>query len=101
MELSEYIRPELMVLIPVLYILGMALKRAQWVADRLIPLLLSGAGIVLAAAYLLLNPDGMNAGQCILAGALQGILCAGMSVYSNQLYKQSGKDDDTQDKGAA
>ena len=44
----EYIRPELLVLVAVLYIVGKALKASQDVKDKHIPLILGGAGVFLA-----------------------------------------------------
>lgn len=42
--MKELIRPELLVLIPVLYFTGMGLKKSASVLDKHIPLLLGGAG---------------------------------------------------------
>ena len=46
MELLEgYIRPELMLLVAVLYLVGSGLKRSREVPDSLIPLLLGAFGV--------------------------------------------------------
>ena len=37
--------------------------------------------------------EGYSAAQSLLTGAVQGILCAGLSVYANQLFKQLGKEE--------
>ena len=47
--LTDYIKPELLILIPVLYLIGMGLKKSQSVADRKIPLILGACGVLLAA----------------------------------------------------
>ena len=47
----EYIRPELLVLVAVLYIVGKALKASQDVKDKHIPLILGGAGVFLAMLW--------------------------------------------------
>lgn len=44
--LTDYIKPELLILIPVLYLIGMGLKKSQSVADRKIPLILGACGAV-------------------------------------------------------
>lgn len=92
MDMMELIRPEMLTLIPVLYLMGMALKRAEVFANKYIPLGLGLLGALLGAAWLLVFRDAeYDAMQSLLMGAVQGILCAGCSVYANQIYKQLGK----------
>ena len=84
----SYIKPELLVLVPVLYFLGAGLKKAEAFPE------LGVAGILLAALYVAATSalDSWQAG--LLAGfaaATQGILTAGCSVYVNQLIKQREK----------
>ena len=91
--LKEFIKPELLVLIPVLYLYGMALKKSQ-VADKHIPWLLGVFSVVLS--FLLIGATSVIEGWketllAIFSGLTQGILCAGASVYVNQIVKQSGK----------
>ena len=89
MDMMELIRPEMLVLIPVLYLIGMALKRAEVFENQYIPLGLGLLGALLGAAWLLVFRDAeYNILQSLLMGAVQGILCAGCSVYANQIYKQ-------------
>ena len=38
MDFLEYIKPELLILVPVLYVIGMAIKKTALIADKLIPL---------------------------------------------------------------
>jgi hypothetical protein len=89
MEMMELIRPEMLTLIPVLYLIGVALKKAEVFENKYIPLGLGLLGVLLGAAWLLVFRDEeYNVLQSLLMGAVQGILCAGCSVYANQLYKQ-------------
>ncbi len=93
MEMYEYIKPELLSLLPVLYIIGASLKRSSF-ADWKIPFVLGGAGIILATVWLLANgvPDGAGGVLKLLAfGTAQGLLCAGATVYAHNLVKQYGK----------
>ena len=93
--LTDYIKPELLVLIPVLYLIGMGLKKSQSVADRKIPLILGACGVLLAAVYVLAAApiSGWQSGMAALFTAVtQGVLCAGGSVYVHQLLKQQGKE---------
>ena len=91
MDLTELVKPELLILVPVLYLIGATIKKYGKI-DKYIPLILGGAGVLLAGIYLLaVEPLGFN----LVFGALtQGILCAGLSVYANQVYKQFKKNDD-------
>ena len=91
--IKEFVKPELLVLVPVLYLIGAGLKKSE-LADRLIPATLGLAGVLLAAMYTAASGTFRSA-QDVLAGAFaaltQGVLCAGASVYVNQVVKQAGK----------
>ena len=86
---KDYIAPELLILVPVLYLIGMALKSIKKVPDNYIPAILGVVGIVLAGVYLL-SQMGMTP-DVVFAAITQGVLCTGCSVYVNQLIKQGGK----------
>lgn len=93
MNFQEYIKPELLILIPVLYFVGKAIKKSA-VKDHLIPFILGAAGVVIAAVYLLASVeiDGAKAVFTAIFTALtQGVLCAAAAVYADQLIKQAGK----------
>lgn len=95
-SIMEFISPELLVLIPVLYFVGLAIKNSATVADKFIPLILGGVGVLLAVVYTFATTLIGNFSEGLLAafvGITQGVLCAGCSVYVNQLIKQNGKDD--------
>lgn len=98
-DLTEYIRTELFVLVPVLYVLGMLLKKSP-LADWLIPFVLCGTGILLSFAYFAGSGEGI--GKTLFASVTQGVLCASCSVFANNLIKQWGQrksdNDETQDK---
>ena len=91
---TDYIKPELLILVPVLYIVGVFLKGSKKVDDRNIPLYLGVVGIVLAAVFVSTTVDGTLSGwiQGLFASVTQGVLLAGMEVYSNQIIKQSSKE---------
>jgi len=91
--LKEMIKPELLVLVPVLYIFGAALKKSQ-ILDKYIPMLLGLVSMVLGVVYLLATSSLATWQEIMLAffsGITQGVLCAGASVYVNQVIKQSAK----------
>lgn len=85
--LTQYILPELVIVIFVLYFVGMALKRLSFVSDNLIPFLLGIAGILICGLYTV-GTMGLSYEAGFMA-VVQGILCAGMSVYGNNLIKQA------------
>ena len=86
-KLQDYIKPELLVLIPVLYILGVMFKKTEKINDKYIPVMLGIIGIVLSAIYV-----SAVSGICLMSvftAITQGILVAGAAVYVNQLVKQN------------
>ena len=94
MDIMNYVKPELIVVAIVLYIVGAALKKSQAVKDNAIPFILGAAGIVLSAIWVLANSPLGTAQEVMMAvftAIVQGILVAGLSTYVNQLIKQAGK----------
>lgn len=95
MDLKEFIKPELLILIPVLYVVGIGFKKSK-LSDTLIPLVLGGIAIVLSAAWVIATSDIFtlkDVAYALFISVTQGILSAGASVYVNQLYVQSKKKD--------
>lgn len=94
MNFEEYVKPELLILIPVLYLVGLAIKKSN-IADKFIPFLLGVVGVLLSGLYLFATED-INGSQAvataIFTAITQGVLVAGASVYANELIKQAGKD---------
>ena len=93
MDLKELIKPELLILIPVLYVVGIGLKKSK-LSDTLIPLILGGIAIVLSSAWVIATSDIStlkDIAYALFVSVTQGILSAGASVYVNQLYVQSKK----------
>ena len=95
MDLKELIKPELLILIPVLYVVGIGLKKSK-LSDTLIPLILGGIAIILSSAWVIATSDIStlrDIAYALFISVTQGILSAGASVYVNQLYVQSKKKD--------
>ena len=88
-DILNFIKPEILILIPVLIIIGLALKKAKYITDWTIPFILGFMGILFSVLILGFQ-EGFK-GPVILDGILQGILCAGMAVYVHQLTIQSTK----------
>lgn len=92
---EEYIKPELLILIPVLYIIGFGLKKSK-ISDSLIPLILGITSIILSALWVLSTSDIYtlkDVYNALFISITQGTLSAGTSVYINQLYVQAKKKD--------
>ena len=90
MDFNEYIKPELMILIPVLIIIGKLIKSSA-MDSKHIPLVLGSIGAVLSCLWVLGN-SGENTFHGLFTGVIQGILCAGAAVYGNQILKQCTKE---------
>lgn len=91
---KEFIRPELLVLIPVLYIIGVGFKKTSMLKDNLIPIALGVVSILLTSLYIFATTDIAGAKDIVMAiftALTQGVLLAGASVYANQIYKQLQK----------
>ena len=94
--IMNYVKPELVILAVVLYLIGVAFKKAELVKDKYIPAVLGLLGIVFAAMYVFATSRFAGAATILMAiftSVMQGVLCAGLSTYVNQLIKQSKKDE--------
>ena len=91
--ITEFIKPELLIMVPVLNIIGMMFKDAQAFEDRYIPSSLGGLGVLLAGLWVI-GTANFAAGDvraivlAVFTAIVQGIICAGLAVYFNQLVKQ-------------
>ena len=95
--IMNYVKPELIVLAIVLYLIGMALKKTERVSDKYIPVILGVVGIVMALIYVLaVSLPISGTGEVLMAiftAIVQGVLCAGLSTYANQMFKQLNKEE--------
>lgn len=102
MDITSYIEPKLLILIPVLYMLGLMIKKSE-INDKYIPLILGVMGIILATVYSLIGNELKGVEKLlsvIFAGVTQGLLCASASVYVNNIFKQMKRNgDEASDKG--
>ena len=95
-QITNYVKPELVVVAIALYFVGMALKQAQTVKDKYIPLILGGISIAICAMYVFATSSCSTPQDIIMAiftAITQGILIAGLSTYVNQIVKQANKDE--------
>ncbi len=89
-EIFDFIKPELLVLVPVLYFIGLGIKKSS-IPNKNIPLFLGIISIFLSTLWVFSTSE-INNWQDIANAAFvsitQGILAAGTAVYANQLYIQ-------------
>lgn len=95
MNYQDYIKTELLILIPVLYFIGIGLKKSK-LPDKWIPIVLGVSAVVLSAVWVIATADInclQEAASAIFTAVTQGVLVAGASVYANQLYIQAKKEE--------
>lgn len=94
-EILRFIKPELLVLIPVLYFIGICIKKSN-IPNSRIPLLLGLISMFLSTLWIFSTSEisgWQDISKAAFTSITQGILDAGTSVYANQLYIQLNKDD--------
>ena len=90
----QYIKPELVIVAIVCYVIGIGLKKTQTIKDKYIPFILGTSSIVLCAIWVFANcpvSTGQEIASAVFMAITQGILMAGLSTYVNQLIKQTKK----------
>lgn len=80
----DYIIQNRLILIPVLYIIGIFIKRTQFIKDKYIPLLLLPFGIFFSI---------LMGGETIINDIIQGVLVTGATVMGDQMIKQMQKEE--------
>lgn len=92
MEWTEYIQPELLILVPVLMAIGKGLKSAEWIANKHIPVCLGIIGMALSALWVFATTAITGApavAQAVLSSVTQGVLVAAGAVYAHNIYKEN------------
>lgn len=83
---SSFIKPELLLVLTVCWVIGYILKQTPRVPDWTIIYIVTLLAISVVCLMQGLSPDSV----------LQGILCGAVAVYGNQLVKQTKKGVDEQ-----
>ena len=78
-DIIQYVQEQMLILVPVLFVIGLILKNTPKVPDWLIPWILLMIGIALAVFLL----------GDLLQGVIQGVLVVGVTVLAHQLVKQT------------
>jgi len=92
MDFKEFIKPELLLLIPVCYALGLWFKQIESFKNWLIPFVLCAFSVGFSFLYLLateFTAVGNLVAAYFFTAMTQGILCAAAAVFAANLIKQS------------
>lgn len=81
MDFKQLVVEKGFILIPVVYIIGNILKGTKKIPDNYIPIMLLLVSVTLSLGWL-----GVS-----VSSVLQGVLIVGVTVYSNQMFKQISK----------
>lgn len=84
MDFLNYIVGNKLILIPVLYIVGYVIKNANIIKNKYIPIILLIIGIMMSV---------FMGGDTIINNIVQGILVTGATVMTDQMIRQSTRDD--------
>ena len=84
MDILNYVVQEGLVMIPVLFIIGEILKGTELLSNKWIPLMVLVISVVFTPLVL---------GAYTAENIVQAVLVAGVTVFGNELIKQSSKGD--------
>ncbi len=93
MTFNDYIKPEFLVLIPVLWFVGWAIKKSN-VRNCVIPFILTVISVVLCGIYTFAtqNVSGVkDIMMCAFVSITQGVIATACAVFGNQIIKQAGE----------
>jgi hypothetical protein len=88
---KDLMDPQVFVLAIVLYIVGIGIKRTSLIKNKFIPVILGTIGVIFISLYIF-STNALSSFQeicaAIFAAFTQGVLCAAVAVYANQIFKQ-------------
>ena len=94
MEITEYIKPELIVVAVALYFLDMALRKSAVIQEKYIIFLTGLVGILICSLYVFATCEcngAKDADMAAFTAVTQGIVVTGVSAYAKQLITRIGK----------
>lgn len=96
-QIMEYVKPELLVLVAVLYFVGCGIRKTGRVRENYIPLILGLTGIGLCAVWVTATSclcTVQDAAMALFTALVQGILVAGLSVGAGRLLDRNREKQD-------
>lgn len=91
-NIMSFIPSHMAILIVAIYVFGIFLKKLESVQDKYITVILMILAITIAVLLSIINSQYKVSLDAIVNGILQGILCWGVSVGTNQIIVQAKKD---------
>lgn len=95
-QILSYVKPELLIVVVVLYFIGVMIKKSENISDKFIPMILGILGVLICGLYVFATStvsSSQEAAMALFTAITQGIIVAGLSNYVNQLIKQAGKEE--------
>ena len=95
-QIFSYVKPELLIVVVVLYFIGVMIKKSENISDKFIPMILGIIGMLICGLYVFATSTvsgSQEVAMALFTAITQGIIVAGLSTYVNQLIKQSGKEE--------
>ena len=95
-QILSYVKPELLIVVVVLYFIGVMIKKSENISDKFIPMILGILGMLICGLYVFATStvsSSQEVAMALFTAITQGIIVAGLSTYVNQLIKQSGKEE--------
>lgn len=93
MDFLKYISENLLILIPVVYVVGMLIKGTEKIKDKYIPIILACFSVVMSIMYTGFVLEAGFTPTSITEALVQGLLITGAAVLANQVPKQLKKDE--------
>ena len=84
MEITDYIKPELIVVAAALYFLDMGIRKSGVVKEKLVPLIIGVSGIAICAGA-------AGVAMAAFTSVTQGLIVAGVSIFAKQIIKGKEK----------
>lgn len=95
-QILSYVKPELLIVVVVLYFIGVMIKKSENISDKFIPMILGILGVLICGLYVFATSavsGSQETAMALFTAITQGIIVAGLSTYVNQLIKQAGKEE--------
>lgn len=89
MSFQDYIKPELLLLVPILMGIASQMKKAPKVPDWVIPFTIDLLGIFFAGLFVGAQADSANLLMAVFTGTTQGLLCSLAAIGLHQTVKQT------------
>ena len=90
-NMIDYLRPELLILVPCMWYFGTILKKNQKLENWAIPFIILFVSVLMSVAWFVINMETAeyDLAQAIWAGISQGIIVAMVTDYTVNLTRQS------------